>query len=394
MNEKHIDWKTQRPSARNVYDVLVIGGGAIGSTVGYGLARKGASVAVLDGADDALRAVRGNAGLVWFQRKGLGMQPYVQLTLDATKMWRAFSEELQDRTGIDVNYEKTGGIDLYYEEDALSQVERDLATFRLQSSSGTYDCEILDHQQLQSMIPSLRLGERVVAGSFSPHDGQVYPLAMLQALQVAFKSLGGDFFPGHEVKRLEKRGSEYIVETAAETFIAKKVVLAAGLGIPKLAEMLGESVELLPERGQILVTESVGRKFPHTFGDFRQTPAGNLLLGSTNESVGFDDRVTSKGAKNIAQTLAKTFPELRALKIIRMWGALRILTKDRLPIYHESQSNPGLFILTSHSAITLASVNASAIPDWIMGNQHNMGIDAFSMDRFDCPVSELECTGS
>ncbi len=362
--------------------------------MGYGLAKKGASVAVLDGADDALRAVRGNAGLVWFQRKGLGMQPYVQLTLDATKMWSAFSDELQDRTGIDLNYEKTGGIDLYYDEDAVAQVEQDLDAFKSQSLSGSYDCELLDHNQLQSMVPNLRLGERVIAGSFSPHDGQVYPLAMLQALQVAFKSFGGDFFPGHEVKQLETRGGDYIVETNAEKFIAKKVVLAAGLGIPNLAKMLGETVDLHPERGQILVTESLREKFPYTFGDFRQTPAGNLLLGSTNESVGFDDSVTPAGAMKIARTLTHTFPELSALKIIRMWGALRILTKDRLPIYHESKSNPGMFILTSHSAITLASVNASAVPDWIMGTRHNLGIKAFSMDRFDEPVSELKCSGS
>jgi hydrogen cyanide synthase HcnC len=61
-------------------DVAVIGGGLVGSAVAWGLARAGASVTLLDEGDDALRASRGNFGLVWVQGKGDGMPEYADWT--------------------------------------------------------------------------------------------------------------------------------------------------------------------------------------------------------------------------------------------------------------------------------------------------------------------------
>ena len=59
-------------------DVVVIGGGLVGSAVAYGLAREGAHVTVLDEDDGGLRASRGNFGLVWIQGKGYGLSPYAR----------------------------------------------------------------------------------------------------------------------------------------------------------------------------------------------------------------------------------------------------------------------------------------------------------------------------
>ncbi len=60
------------------YDVSVIGGGLVGAAIAYGLARKGLRVANLDEGDVALRASRGNFGLVWVQGKGVGRPEYTQ----------------------------------------------------------------------------------------------------------------------------------------------------------------------------------------------------------------------------------------------------------------------------------------------------------------------------
>ena len=59
-------------------DVLVLGGGLVGSAVAYGLAREGARVTVLDEDDGGFRASRGNFGLVWIQGKGYGLSPYAR----------------------------------------------------------------------------------------------------------------------------------------------------------------------------------------------------------------------------------------------------------------------------------------------------------------------------
>ena len=62
--------------ARSDYDVAVVGGGLVGSSVAFGLARQGQRVVVLDEGDVAFRASRGNFALVWVQSKGLGMPAY------------------------------------------------------------------------------------------------------------------------------------------------------------------------------------------------------------------------------------------------------------------------------------------------------------------------------
>ena len=66
-------------------DVVVIGGGLVGSAVAWGLGRAGARVVVLDEGDDALRASRGNFGLVWVQGKGDGMPEYAAWTRNSAR---------------------------------------------------------------------------------------------------------------------------------------------------------------------------------------------------------------------------------------------------------------------------------------------------------------------
>jgi glycine/D-amino acid oxidase-like deaminating enzyme len=94
------------------FEVIVVGGGMLGPAIGYGLACQGLRTAILDDGDRALRAARGNFGLVWYQGKGLGMSRYVHWTLESTALWPEFAAELRERTGVDTGYRKTGGLDL------------------------------------------------------------------------------------------------------------------------------------------------------------------------------------------------------------------------------------------------------------------------------------------
>ena len=80
-------------------DVIVIGGGIVGASVAYGLARKGRSALLLDEGDDAFRAARGNFGLVWVQGKGPGAPHYARWTMRSAADWPALARDLADETG-------------------------------------------------------------------------------------------------------------------------------------------------------------------------------------------------------------------------------------------------------------------------------------------------------
>ncbi|MEM7258259.1 MAG: FAD-dependent oxidoreductase, partial [Pseudomonadota bacterium] len=82
------------PAAHTSCDFAVIGGGVVGHSIAYGLLHKGKSVALFDEADVALRASRGNFGLVWVQGKGAAMPAYARWTRASACLWKELAGEL------------------------------------------------------------------------------------------------------------------------------------------------------------------------------------------------------------------------------------------------------------------------------------------------------------
>ena len=238
-------------------DIIVIGGGIIGAAVAYGLQKSKNSVVMLDEGDTAFRAARANFGLIWFQGKGLGMQRYVEWTLEATQKWPEFADELIDISGIDIAYQKTGGLTLCPTQEDLEKQKALIHGLRDQGKNMSYDCDIIDHQMVQSMLPDISLGKNIAGATHSPHDGQVNPLYLLRALHQGFRHYGGCYLPDHKVQRIDKDGDVYSIESGKKSLQTPKIVLAAGIGSVELAAMLGAQIPIRPERGQTLVTERV-----------------------------------------------------------------------------------------------------------------------------------------
>ena len=84
--------------------ITIIGGGILGLSIGWGLARAGKSVVVVDEGDQAFRASRGNFGLVWVQGKGHGMHQYARWTRQSAILWPELARELEDTTGVQLEY--------------------------------------------------------------------------------------------------------------------------------------------------------------------------------------------------------------------------------------------------------------------------------------------------
>ena len=91
-------------------DVVVVGGGLVGSAVAYGLAREGARVTVLDEDDGGFRASRGNFGLVWIQGKGYGLSPYARWSRSSAQRWPLLAQSLADEARVDVALRQPTGV--------------------------------------------------------------------------------------------------------------------------------------------------------------------------------------------------------------------------------------------------------------------------------------------
>lgn len=368
-------------------DVVVIGGGVIGAAVAYGLVEQKASVVMLDREDFQLTASRGNFGLVWLQGKGYGMPRYAQWSQEATELWSNFAEKLEDQTGIPQYYHRTGGFQICVGEEEYSKRSTFLEEMRAQSLTGTYDCEMISRDELQSMIPKLPLGPMVSGASFCPHDGFANPLHLLRALHQAFTQLKGQFFPSADVQTIEFNTDGFLIQTNTTKFSTRKLVIASGLATTKLSALVGIKVPVRPQRGQVLVTEKTDQLFPFATGRIRQNADGSFMFGASHEEVGYDLSTTNSVLQDIANHALAVFPTLKNLQLIRSWGSLRVLTPDQKPVYVESQRCPGAFAVTSHSGVSLASIHSNYLVDWILSGQTQPMFEVFDSARFDVPVT-------
>ena len=360
-------------------DVIVVGGGLVGISIAYGLAQAGLNTMVLDEGDQAFRAARGNFGLIWVQGKGVDCPAYARWTRRSADCWEAFNQQLETATDIRTAYARPGGVDFCLNEKEYA--ERSCVIERLtMDSDGAFQGEMLRRKALLELMP--QLGDSVVGASFSPMDGHVNPLRLLRALYKAFKAKKGTV--RHEsVRALSRRNAHFEVKTTGGDYYAPKVVLAAGLGNEKLAKNLGMCVPVRPQRGQILVTEKLEPFLNYPTGVVRQTEEGSVMLGDSQEEVGFDDGTSLAVMADIAHQARRIFPHLEHARLIRAWGALRILSPDGLPIYEQSQQYPGAFAVSSHSGVTLAAVHARDFARYVVVGQISAQLDAFSGRRFD-----------
>jgi len=363
-------------------DVIVVGAGVIGASVAYGLQAQGLKVKMLDERSATLRASLGNFGLVWIQGKGQGAPHYTEWVLRSAKLFPQFTEQLQQETGINIDYRKPGGLVLSHGQAEYDKRSAILQRLRNESRDGSYDAEMLDRNAVQKLVGQLKLGPGIVGGSFCPHDGHLNPFALLKSLHKSFQLQGGQFSPDAPVISITPGKSGFVVTTPHERFGADKVVIAAGLASKRLGSMLGIHAPVRPERGQLLVTERTKEKLTIPIMGIQQTAEGSFVVGLSNEKTGVNTDTDTEVIKSMSKRIRNAFPALGHLRVVRSWGALRVLPEDGLPIYHQSESCPGAYVVTSHSGVTFAPMQTGEVARWIRTDEEPEIIAPFSARRF------------
>ncbi|MCC7485175.1 MAG: FAD-binding oxidoreductase [Burkholderiales bacterium] len=364
------------------HDAIVIGGGLVGAAIGYGLARRGAKVALLDEGDDAFRAARGNFGLVWVQSKGAGVPEYQRWSRLSSDLWSDFAAALRDATGVDPAHERKGGVNICLSEGEFENRRRIMEQIHLEQGEIAFEYEMLDHSELKRRIPAA--GPEAVGASYTRYDGAANPLYLLRALHAGILRLGGRYAPGARVASIVARPGDFRVDAGGTTFAAPKLVLAAGLGNKALAPLVGLDAPVRPVRGHIVVTERIAPAIPLT-QNFRQMPEGGLLLGDSQEEAGYDDAVSLRPIHMITARAVRALPFLRDVNVVRTWAALRVMSPDGLPIYDQSREYPGAFVASCHSGVTLAAAHAERYAQHVLDGVLPAALARFAGTRFHVP---------
>jgi len=361
-------------------DITIIGGGVVGLSTALGLLLAGQRVTVLDGADSDFRASQGNFGLVWLQGKGADYAPYAELTRDAVAAWPGFATMLQERTGMELALDQSGGFEFFTDAGELADFAVDLE--RQQAALGNrFSHEVIDGDALRRKHPEI--GPAVVGATFCALDGHVNPLRLLRALRSEVMALGGELRTDALVRDVAATQSGFDLTLRDGARIgAERIVLCAGLGTSALAEKLGFVTRVRPQRGELLITEKLGTRLPFLSSTIRQVDEGGIQIGGTKADAGPDDGETLEVMAGLARMAVTILPALADVRVVRAWGALRVMSPDGYPVYARSLQHPGACLVTCHSGVTLAPLHATILADWLEGTSNAPDLEAFDENRF------------
>lgn len=365
-------------------DVVVIGGGAIGAAVAFYLAKAGKRVTLVERRGLAHEASGSNVGLVTlfsghsFEEPDPG--PLYGLTRASADGYVSLGEEV----GLDIEYERCGGVVVADTEEKLQVIRRAYEGYKTHG----VPVEWLGPDGVRACEPAF-FSDRILGGVFCPLNGYVNPLLATRALALGARRLGAALLLGTVVHAIScDRGRVQAVRTSAGDISCEFVINAAGAWAAEIGAMVGVEIPVFPARGQILLTEPVPRFIRRvvlgTEPSARQTRRGNVIVGSTVESAGFDKRVTADTIGHFARGVLPHFPRLRGLQVIRTWAGLRPATPDNNPIIQLMEEPGGFCLATGHSrrGICYAPGTGQLVAQMITGKPPSLPLEPFTLGRF------------
>jgi glycine oxidase len=366
-------------------EVLIVGGGVIGLTTAYFLAREGVSVEVVDKGDFGQEASWAGAGILPPGNPNRARTAFDQLRGHSAALYPTLSAELRDRTGMDNGYVRCGGLEFLGADDA--------AAVRAWREEGIA-FEIVDRKALARLEPA------VVPGLGSvyhlPDMAQLRNPWHVKALLAACSSLGVRLRNGCPVHGFEAHGERIrALRTGLGQLEAGRFLLATGAWTDTLLEQVGWRPGIHPVRGQIALLNTTGPLFRrillHEARYLVPRPDGRVLVGSTEERTGFDKRTTA-GA--IGELLAFAFalvPDLAAAHLERCWAGLRPGSPDGLPFLGPVPGFANLFVAAGHfrAGIQLSPATGLVLKEMLLDQPRTVALEPFRLDRTPAPPSRL-----
>jgi glycine/D-amino acid oxidase-like deaminating enzyme len=374
-------------------DVVVIGGGVIGASIAYHLAKRKVDVVLLEKGDAASGSSGACGGTIFLQTKSPGT--HLELALESSRRFVHLEQEL----GAGFEYHCQGGMIVVEHDEELRTMEKFVEK---QNNSGL-EVSLLDPKQARELEPSL--SEKIWGATFSPMDAQLNPMFLTFAFLKAAQGLGAKILTNTGATGFQ-RTSNCIksVKTDKGEIRTDTVVNAGGVYAAEIGALLDLEIPVRPRRGQLVVTEAVGpiisrcmlsaqyiaAKFNPALAQkgggisIEPTASGNFVLGSTREFVGFDNRVTPEKLLHIAKHVGRIIPCLKNLNFIRAFAGLRPYTPDGLPILGTVAGLGGFIMAAGHEGdgIALSPITGEIIAELIVDNNTGFPIEEYRLERF------------
>mgnify|MGYP001062548402 CR=1 FL=1 len=384
----------------NADKVVIVGGGVIGCSTAYYLAKEGVDVTLFEKCELVSGASGANQGAVAAQ---IYDPPLLDLVLGSQKLYKGL-EELP----IDFELDKCGSMVCATEKQQLPVLREHSKKLR----RSKVNVKLIEGDRLRKLEPSL--STEILEASLCSEDFMVNPLKLTHAFAEAAKTLGSKINTYTQVNKVVlKNGRVDSVVTDKGKVITDCAVISAGAWSP-LIEGIGDlRLPIRPQRGQLFVTDamppsrfrlildadylttSVCSDSTRKSGDPRirrgvasvlsQTKSGHWLIGSSRDFAEFDNRTALPDLKLIASRSLKFLPYLRQVNVLRTFASFRPYSGDDLPILGKVPNVEGLFLATGHcgNGVALAPITGKIITEIITKDKTSIKIDEFNCSRFD-----------
>ncbi|MDP6804997.1 MAG: FAD-dependent oxidoreductase [Rhodospirillales bacterium] len=364
-------------------DVLIGGGGIVGCSLAYFLAREGTDTLVIDRFDLNTQASGTNAGslhvqmMSFFAMEGdweryARLEAKLPLYLAGGRMWRELEREL----GFEVEVKSGGGLMVAETDDQLRFLEKKVAgERRLGLTSG-----VVTGAELKNLAPYL--SDAVIGADFCPDEGKVNPLIATPAIARAAANADAVFRRGTALLGLTREKQGFAATTSGGPIRCRRVANAAGPDMGAVAAMVGLAY---PTESLVLhmnATEPAAPFLPHLVQHanerltLKQVANGNLLVGGgwpavVDPATGQPSvvRTSVEGNLWVAQHLV---PEMAHLRLIRTWAGVMEFSDVVNPIYGEAPEVPGFFNAQASAGYTAGPFCAHVLAD-VMGGRNEDG---------------------
>lgn len=337
-----------------MHDSLVIGGGVIGLSLAYELAKAGLSVRVVDRGPVGREASWAGAGILPPAVYRPDDHPYEQLKGISHQLHPALAAELREATGIDSGYRRCGGIYIARGEAAVRSLD-ELATWW----GGRDICvEKLDGQTLATAEPLLASSadsssQPIDAALLVPDEAQLRNPRHLKALTQACLQRGVQITPGTAIDDFDVRTSRIQAAMAGgERIVAGSFCMATGCWSAALARRLGLGVAIKPVRGQMVLLRTLGGTPGRVVNEDARyivpRDDGRVLVGSTEEDAGFDCSTTASGIAGLLAFALSLCTALGSATVERTWAGLRPGSADGLPYLGRAGDLENAFVAAGH----------------------------------------------
>lgn len=362
--------------------IAVVGGGVVGSSIAWHLARRGVDVTLIEARGIAAAASGASAGGVRQQNRDPREMP---LATAAIARWEHLEEELE----ADIHYYREGHVTVF-EQEADVTIARDRVA---EQRALGLAIELVEGEVLHALVPGL--APHIVAGTYTSNDGHANPTLTTQAYARAAERCGARMRTGVEVSGLIREGDQVTgVETSHGPISAEHVVLATGAWTRDLVAPLGPTLPIIPTGLQMILTTPMPKSLRQVVGAYgrglslKQLRDGRYLIGGgwpgdvdMVSGVGRTRESSIAGSRAVSSAI---FPVLRETRIERAWVGVEGIAIDEIPVIGPLPGIEGLTVAAGFSGhgFALSPITGQLAAEWLLDGTPSIPLDAFSACRF------------